>query len=196
MYVKKNLPDKKQGRKGKWKPEYEKMGFRLALLGATNDEMAEIFDINPSTLDYWLQHRKRFAEQVRKGKTEADSKVAQSLYKRAIGCSHPDTQVLSNRIVEYDDNGKMTNSHVEPLIVPLIKHYPPDSYACLKWLAMRQKEKWTETQNLNVNYSGSIDITMFQGMLQSAGEITNEELKLAMKLGLDKAVKEQTASSN
>jgi hypothetical protein len=33
------------------------------------------------------------------------------------------------------------------VITPTIKHYPPDTTACLAWLHNRQRDKWQRTPN-------------------------------------------------
>jgi hypothetical protein len=50
------------------------------------------------------------------------------LFERAKGYSHPEDKIFNN-------NG-------EPLIIPTVKHYPPETAACVVWLANRQPNKW------------------------------------------------------
>jgi len=141
-----------------------RQAYQLALLGHTNKEMAEVMGVNEQTIDYWKRTKTRFAVMLARGKDQADAKVAEALYKRAIGYSHPDTdiKVLKNEII----------------VTPFTKHYPPDTQACKIWLALRQRVRWSETQkfevtNTNINIT-KIDLTGF----------STEELLVVKKLGL------------
>src|SRR5665254_697 len=107
--------------------------------------------VNINTIDLWKRTRTRFAIMLSRGKDQADGKVAEALFKRAIGYSHPDVdiKVVGGEIVE----------------TPLIKHYPPDTQACKIWLALRQRANWSEVQrvevlNTNVNIT-KIDLNGF-----------------------------------
>ncbi|MCO6427132.1 hypothetical protein [Nitrosomonas communis] len=80
-------------------------------------------------------------ESINKGKLEADSKVAESLYKRATGYSHPDTHV--------------SNYQGEITLTEITKHYPPDTAAAFIWLKNRQPSKWKDKvevkEDINLN---------------------------------------------
>ena len=56
------------------------------LLGATNDELAEFFDVSPSTIDNWIAEPSPISRHaVKSGRVVADAKVARGLYARAVG---------------------------------------------------------------------------------------------------------------
>lgn len=175
--------------------KYQKQVFRLALLGATQKQIAEFFEVPTVTLEYWLKKYPDFYNSWKKGMMEADANVAHSMYRRAIGYKHKDQVILTNRVTLYDEEtGKPIKSYNEPLIVPVTKCYPPDGYACDKWLKTRQKELWKEqSANVNLNVQAEINHTIFQDM--DFSDITDEELKLAIKLGLNRAI-EKTAIGN
>jgi hypothetical protein len=73
------------GRPTKYKPEYNKQVYKLALLGATDKEFADFFDVTEQTINNWKEKEPEFFESIKKGKIKADAKVAKSLYKRALG---------------------------------------------------------------------------------------------------------------
>jgi len=198
MYQKKEKNEHGVGRKGYWKPEYTKQVYKLALLSATDKQIADFFGIKPTTLDYWKQHKPEFTKALKKGKMEADAKVAKALYHRAIGYTHDSVQILSNRVEEYNMETKTRRSWTEPLVVPIKKHYPPDSWACLKWLSLRQKEQWADIQKVDINHNitGSIDIHELQNQLSDPNRITTEEIKLALKLGIMRAAEQLTPAAD
>jgi len=74
------------GRPSKYNPEHHpKSAFKLALLGATDKEMASIYEVEEKTINNWKKEFPEFLQALKDGKDEADSKVAKSLYKRALG---------------------------------------------------------------------------------------------------------------
>lgn len=118
------------GRPTKYDPAYCEQAHKLALLGLTNDELARFFEIEPSTFDLWLQKHEEFSGAVKSGRIDADANVAKSLYRRAIGYSHPDVdiRVIDGQIVQTE----------------LTKHYPPDERSARMWLTNRQRGRWVE----------------------------------------------------
>lgn len=118
------------GRPTLYKPEYCEQASKLCKLGATDKELAEFFDIAESTLNDWKLTYPEFSESIKYGKQLADATVAESLYKRATGYEHEDTDI---RVVE----GKIAQT-------PIIKKYPPDTAAAIFWLKNRQKKKWRD----------------------------------------------------
>lgn len=121
---------KVKGRPSSYKPEYAAQARKLCLLGATDGEMAEIFGVSEVTLNAWKQKYPGFLKSLTQGKAAADANVAERLYERALGYSHPDVHVSS-----YE--GDIT-------ITRLTKHYPPDTAAASLWLRNRQPKKWRE----------------------------------------------------
>lgn len=117
-------------RKSGYREAFAQLAYNYALLGATLDQMAEFFGCSPRTLDNWLKQHSELAEAYRLGRAEADALVAQSLYHRARGYSHPEEQIFCAR-------GEVTR-------VETVKHYPPDTLAAKFWLMNRQPERWRD----------------------------------------------------
>lgn len=118
------------GRPTKYKEEYNELAFKYCLLGATDKQLAQFFEVNEDSIHEWKKRHPKFSESLKRGKEEADSKVAQSLYRRALGYEHKEDQIFQYQ-------GK-------PVVVPTIKHYPPDTTAAIFWLKNRQKEHWRD----------------------------------------------------
>ncbi len=129
------------GRPSKYEPRYHpEQAFKFGLLGLTDEELAGQFDITVSTLNNWKEKHEEFFVALKEGKDGADGKVAASLYHRARGYSHKEDKIFNN-------NG-------EPLIVPTVKHYPPDTTAAIFWLKNRQRGKWRDVRNTEVTGAG------------------------------------------
>ena len=104
--------------------------YKLALLGATDKQVADFFSVSQNTIDNWKKEHPEFLGSLNKGKDEADARVAQSLYRRALGYSHKAVKIFNQQgaIIE----------------APYIEHYPPDTTAGIFWLKNRQSGKWRD----------------------------------------------------
>ncbi|AEG59362.1 terminase [Desulforamulus ruminis] len=131
------------GRPSKYKEEYAEQAYKLCLLGATDKELADFFNTSEQTLNTWKKKHPEFLESLKKGKIEADAVIAQKLYHRAKGYSHPSTKFAT-----YE--GQITDQ------VEYTEHYPPDTAAAIFWLKNRQPSKWRDKQD--VEHSGSMVI--------------------------------------
>jgi hypothetical protein len=114
-----------------YQDKYDKMAYKLCLLGSTDKQMADIFEVSEQTLNTWKQKHPSFLESLKKGKDLADAQVTKSLFQRARGYKHKEDKI-------FIDKGT-------PIIVPTVKHYPPDTLACIYWLNNRQRDKWKNT---------------------------------------------------
>lgn len=132
------------GRPTKYKPEYAEQAYKLCLLGATDIEMADFFEVAESTLYLWKKEHPEFSEALKKGKMQADAVIAQKLYHRAKGYEHTDIQFVTFQ-------GKITDR------VEYIKHYPPDTTAAIFWLKNRQPDKWRDKQELSQSVGNKDD---------------------------------------
>lgn len=130
------------GRPSKYKEEYAEQAYKLCLLGATDKELADFFNVQESTINYWKLHQVGFSESLKSGKDGADAVVASKLFQRAIGYEHKEDKIFNNE--------------GEPLIVPTIKHYAPDTTACIFWLKNRQSAKWRD--KTDHEHSGSLNV--------------------------------------
>lgn len=119
-------------RPSKYKPEFAEQARKLCLLGATDKELSDFFEVSESTLNLWKQEHKEFSESLRAGKSEADAEVAEKLYRRALGYSHDAVKIVADARTK------------EEHIVHFTEHYPPDTTAAIFWLKNRQRDKWRD----------------------------------------------------
>jgi len=130
------------GRPSLYKEEYNDQAYKLCLLGATDKELADFFDVVEDTINEWKKRYENFSVSIKRGKTIADSNVADKLYQRALGYSHPDVElkVLSD--------GQGQGSRIEK--VDITKHYPPETAAAIFWLKNRQSSKWRDKKSSSI----------------------------------------------
>ena len=129
------------GRPTKYKKEYNEQVYKLCLLGATDKQIADFFDVDESTINRWKEKEPEFCKSLKAGKVDADAEIAQSLFHRAKGYSCKDTKFATHE-------GQITDAQ------EYTKHYPPDTTAAIFWLKNRQKNQWRDNQE--VEHSGEI----------------------------------------
>ena len=124
------------GRPTNYKKEYDEQAYKLCFLVCSTKEMADFFGVSEVTFNAWKKKHPEFLKSLKEGKSVADANVAKSLYLRALGYYHPEDKI-------FNDNG-------EPLIVPTVKHYPPDPTAAIFWLKNRKPAEWRDKRDVQV----------------------------------------------
>lgn len=132
------------GRPSKYKPEFAELAKKFCLLGATNEDLARSLEVSLFSIKHWMKKNPDFSTAIKEGRTFADANVANSLYRRACGYSHPEDKIF---VVDG-----------EPLIVPTVKHYPPDTAAAFIWL--KNRAGWRDKVDHNVNSQSHNSITI------------------------------------
>lgn len=119
-------------RPSKYKPEFAAQAAKLCALGATDAQLADFFGVAVSTVNLWKVEHREFSESIRVPKAEADERVEQSLFRRALGYEHDevDIRVVAGQVVQ----------------TPIRKHYPPDTTAAIFWLKNRKPAEWRDKQ--------------------------------------------------
>lgn len=131
-----------EGRPTKYDDKYPKQAYKLCLLGATDIELANFFEVCEDTINEWKRVYSEFSVSIKKGKDQADSEVAHKLFKRATGYAHEDVDI------------KMFEGQI--IQTKLTKHYAPDTTAAIFWLKNRQPKTWRDKQE--VEHSGALAI--------------------------------------
>jgi hypothetical protein len=104
------------------------------MLGATNDTLAERFEVCRRTIDNWIATIPEFSDAVRQGREVADSAVVSALFTRATGMEQKVTKVFCRR--------------GQPVTANYTVQLPPDVRACIFWLRNRRPEQWRENRPL------------------------------------------------
>jgi hypothetical protein len=162
--------------------------YQLALLGATEMQIAAALDVSISCVENWKRTRVEFANALRAGKEMADSEIANSLFQRAKGYTHPDMHiaVLKDRLT----------GQVEVVETPIVKHYPPDTTACIFWLKNRQRNIWRDVNR--TEHTGVDGKPIEQKISRDTLDLSllnDQELALAETLGLITAGEEKVGGS-
>lgn len=125
------------GRPTKYNEKYHVPWVRsLARRGLTVEEMADAMGVAVSTLYLWADKHEEFSEALNKSRSEADSLVEESLYRKALGMTVTETK----KIVAVDDYGQPKVTRIETVE----RELAPDSTACLFWLKNRQPQIWRD----------------------------------------------------
>lgn len=115
--------------------KHVELAHKVALLGATDKQIADVLGITEQTVNAWKKDHPAFSEALKTAKLAADGDVAKSLYRRALGYSHPAVKIL-----QYEG---------QPVEVPYTEHYPPDTTACIFWLKNRWPSMWRDRVDNN-----------------------------------------------
>jgi hypothetical protein len=133
-YKKKKKPPELPGRPTDYRIDHAEMAYKLCLLGATDVQLAEFFNVSTATINNWKKIHPKFLESIKRGKIIADAEMAEALYKRGIGYEHPDVHI--------------SNYQGEITITELTKHYPPDTAAAFIWL--KNRAGWQDKKEVEV----------------------------------------------
>jgi hypothetical protein len=147
--------------------------FALALLGATDRQIAEAFDVNEDTIHYWKRHKPEFLKKLNEGKLIANSAVAESFYKCATGYYYEEEKAF------LDKSGKVVKTTIR-------RYKGPDPWAAARWMSLRVRNgEWQEIQKTEITQTNinitKVDLSIF----------SNEELQVMEKMGV-KAIVEHS----
>ena len=131
------------GRPSKFPEGQESAIKKLVLMGASDEDLAEAYNVTFQTVNNWKKDRPSFFESLKGWKEEADTAVERSLYQRA--CGYQTTEI---RTAVHE--GMITDVQSVP------KHFPPDTTACIFWLKNRQPNNWRDKRE--VDLSGEVGI--------------------------------------
>jgi hypothetical protein len=118
------------GRPPLYKADNAELARKFCLLGATNEDLAGLFEVSLATVGNWLRRYPAFRKAVQDGRDVADADVAHSLHQQAKGFTHPDVKILAIA--------------GEAQEVPYNRYFPPDRQAAIFWLRNRRRKQWRE----------------------------------------------------
>ncbi len=122
----------KIGRPTKYRPEYAGQARKLALLGFTDAQLADFFQVTEQTVNNWKKDHPDFFESICDGKVRADANVASSLYQTALGGG-----IVTETREEPDAEGNVIRKRV-------MRELAPDVRAQRYWLGNRQPKLWRD----------------------------------------------------
>lgn len=136
------------GRPTDYKEEYNEQAYKLCLLGATDANLADFFNVCEATINNWKNNHPSFLESIRAGKRIADSAVAESLFNGARDRLVPKQQAFKVKEVLYNDKGqRIEREKIE--VVTLEEFVPGDFRNQQFWVKNRNPENWKDKQEID-----------------------------------------------
>lgn len=205
-----------RGRKTTYQPQYAKQVYKLILLhgpDTTEENIANHFEVSVGCIRKWKRVHQDFRDAIGSAKQQ-DGRVADSMYRRAIGYSHRSEEILfdpkslcnkcSGSGTNQDDGEqckKCVGSGKLIIRVPTRKKYAPDTKAGLSILA-RIDRSWqpkraieftgTDDGPIKVDLSQIDTNQLGQETLDKIAELIQKDLadKKEKKLGSKKEKKQ------
>lgn len=143
------------GRPPKYQASYADQAGKLCALGATDEDLAEFFEVSIRTIANWKARHEGFLQALNGGKEKADDRVERSLYQRAVGYSYDAVHFSSYQ-------GAVTST-------PYREHCPPDVTAQIFWLKNRRKDEWRDKHDHSLSNPDGSPI-VFQTIFESKPE--------------------------
>ncbi|MCK1970394.1 terminase [Franconibacter sp. IITDAS19] len=112
----------------KYRDEFADMALRLCRMGLTDAEMGTVPGVDERKINHFKKRFPQFFFSPKRGKLFADALVVEALYQKTTGYQHPEDDI---RVI----NGKVVKTQT-------VRHYPPDTAACIFWLKNRRGEYW------------------------------------------------------
>ena len=153
----------------KYRFEYVDLVYKYALLGLTNEQMAELFGVTITTFYNWQVKHRKFFEAIKNGREKADSEVVHTLRERAMGFDYEEEKAFFDK----DASGQ------ERIVkTKVTKRALPDPTAMIFWLKNRQPALWRDRVDHNHNHKGNVNINVsYEGEIKSLGDndLTEED---------------------
>lgn len=136
------------GRPSPYTEAYNAQAYKLCLLGATDKELADFFEVAESTINLWKINHPQFSESIRNGKMVADMEVASRLFDSTGDRELTEKKAVKLKEVFWDENGKRCERETVEL-VDETRVVPGDVRAQQHWLNNRKPDKWRNSQDIN-----------------------------------------------
>lgn len=150
------MPDKetKEGRPSKYNEAYNQQVYKLCLLGATDSDIADFFEVCEDTINEWKKKHAEFSVSIREGKQIADMDVAFSLYESTKDREVTELKAIKCKEVYYNDKGKRVEKETIEL-APETRIIPADYRSQSLWLRNRQPSKWKDKHEVDHTTNGA-----------------------------------------
>jgi hypothetical protein len=122
------------GRPSDYDAAFPEQARKICELGATDQEIADFFDVDVRTIYRWKHDHDEFCQALKAGKDIADERVERSLYQKAIGYEQDEVKIF------------MPASALEPVYAGYRAKIAPDTTAAIFWLKNRRSERWRDVK--------------------------------------------------
>lgn len=130
------------GRPSEYQEHYAKQAEKLASIGATDQEIADFFEVHVRTIHRWKGEYDEFCHALKAGKQIADERVERALYQRAVGYEQDEVKIF------------LPKDAIEPVYAPFRAKIAPDVTAAIFWLKNRRPAEWRDKQEVEHTGSG------------------------------------------
>ena len=120
------------GRPSLYELQYGEQARKICELGATDQEIADFFDVDVRTIYRWKHDYPEFCQALKAGKDVADERVERSLYQKATGYEQDEVKIF------------MPSGAPEPVYAPFRAKIAPDTTAAIFWLKNRKPAEWRD----------------------------------------------------
>lgn len=160
------------GRPTDWNKKFPGIAFYFALLGLSDERIAQAMDISIDTFWEWKNKKPGFSEALIDGRENVDGLVVNAMFKRAIGFKYPAVKILTNK----DDP-------TQPIYAKYEEYVPPDVNAGKYWLSVRRgkmrKDGWAEApESTDGGSTPAVSITINVRDPQEAAKQYREMMQL------------------
>ena len=151
------------GRPTKYKGEYAKQVEKLCLLGATDQEIADFFEVDVRTIHRWKADHDEFCHSLKAGKEAADARVERSLYQKAVGYEQDEVKIF------------MPAGAEDPVYAPFRAKIAPDTTAAIFWLKNRSPEAWRDKKEVDNTHNLSDPLEALLADIGKSGKTINDK---------------------
>lgn len=153
------MSDSQGGRPTEFKSEFVEQAEKLCALGATDEEVADFFDVSSRTIYRWKNIYPEFCQALKAGKDAADERVVRSLYQQATGYYYTEKEAIKVK----------DGQHVERVeVVEVEKYAPGQPTPAIFWLKNRRKDEWRDKQDHEHSGKDGSAIKMVFGWLPNS----------------------------
>lgn len=159
------------GPPSRYRPEMCDQVYEYGLLGLTEPEVARELGIGETQLGVWKKLYPDFGDALKRSKIPADSKVARSLYERAVGYRYTEQQAIKIKTGKDQEDVK---------VVEVERFAPPDTASMAIWLRNRQPERWRDSRK--IEYQGTLEHRLASMNAEERAAWSEELAARAMRL--------------
>ena len=146
-----------------YRPNFADLARKYALLGCNDSRIADLLGVSLQRFMEWQIAYPELQAFVTDGRELADAQVAESLYQRACGYSHPAVKFWISKTKDGDGN-----ESVEIIEKTYVERYPPDVSAAQFWLTNRAAASWQNSSKQTVDGSLELKVTGISALLALA----------------------------
>jgi hypothetical protein len=132
------------GRPSVYRRDFAKQAQKLAVLGATDIEVADFFEVDVRTIYRWKHDHPEFCQALNAGKDKADERVVNSLYQKAVGYEQDEVKIF------------MPAGSDGPVYAPFRAKIAPDTTAAIFWLKNRRPLDWRDKTEQDQTVKGEM----------------------------------------